>query len=179
MPNTRHHTITRTPNSSFALGPVIRRAHPCRPPSATSDERRNVTTKAAATDAATRKMNMLFGKSWNQIVKIVTRGILRRGGSIGAAAAWRGQTILAEGRRGPVRASALPSGRRQPPNRTPHELRSPWPLRRPPPLVDRRGVGVAPAGRGPARATRVRGAVRRRVHPQRSRVGSREAGPPG
>src|SRR3954453_23778947 len=105
MPNTRHHAITRTPNSSFALGPVMRRAQALRPPSATSADRRKVTTKAAATNEATRKMNRLFGKSWNQIVKIVTREILRRGGSHGATrcrGGGRGRTMLADGDVGPA-----------------------------------------------------------------------------
>ena len=49
---------------------------------ATIAERANVNTNRPAIAAAARRMTRLFGKSWNQMVKIVTRAPLGRLGGL-------------------------------------------------------------------------------------------------
>ena len=170
IPNTTAQATNRIANSSFELGPVIRRAQPWRPPSATIADLAKMNTNSAAIADAARKMTRLFGKSWNQIVKIVTRASLGRWDGRRDAAAGRGRTMLAERdartgtrdsgarrsvtcyRQAHVSRPAPPIRARSRPEPDTHELRSPRPLRRPPPLVDRRRVGRPPPRRAPVRA---------------------------
>ena len=99
IPNSTAHATNRTANSSFVLGLVTLRAQPWRPPSATIAERMKMYTNPPAIAVAARRITKLFGKSWNQMVKIVTRASLGRVGI-----SWMGRS------RPPVDASRERSG---------------------------------------------------------------------
>ena len=61
----------------LALGPVIRFTQPWRPPSATMADFAKMKMNAAEIAEAASRITKLFGKFWNQIVKIVTWGLGR------------------------------------------------------------------------------------------------------
>ena len=65
--------MNRIVNRILALGPVTRLTQPWRPPSATIADLAKMKMNAAAIADAAIRITKLFGKFWNQIVKIVTR----------------------------------------------------------------------------------------------------------